>query len=249
MKIVRIKTGKAENKKDMFVVLCLIQSVAAVLIVFMIFAVSRINQGLFSDMKEDIARLFSSDYDIGGYYTEEEKTVLSTAMTVSADNEACEKEDESKDEDALFCIGKSEDGAFDIYDVSSVMPVEGRITSEYGYRIHPVYNTESFHSGRDIAAGEGSDIYAVRDGRVTEASSAPNAGNYIKIDHGDGYFSLYCHCSCLYVSEGVNVRKGDVIAAVGQTGLATGPHLHFELHKNGEAIDPAIILEGAEGVN
>ena len=59
MKIVRIKTGKAENKKDMFVVLCLIQSVAAVLIVFMIFAVSRINQGLFSDMKEDIARLFS----------------------------------------------------------------------------------------------------------------------------------------------------------------------------------------------
>ena len=250
MKIVRIKTGKPENKRDMFVVLCLIQSVAVILIVFMIFAVSRINGELFAEMKKDISELFSSDMDIGGYYTrEDEISVQSTVMAVSSKESVCVSKESDSVEAALFRIREEKENAFDIYSEAAVMPVAGTVTSEYGYRIHPIYNTESFHSGRDIAASEGSNIYAVRDGKVTEASFAPSAGNYIKLDHGDGYFSLYCHCSCLYVSEGVNVRKGDVIAAVGQTGLATGPHLHFELHKNGEVLDPAIILEGAESVN
>ncbi len=251
MKIVRIKTAKTKSKKDMFVVLCLLQSAAVVLIVFLIFAVSRINADLFSEMKTDIGKLFTEDADIGGYYTQsEEITVQSAAVSVSSASFTQETVQAEEDTSAAaFTVTSVEKSVFDTYDADAVMPVNGRITSEYGYRIHPIYYTESFHSGRDIAAAEGSNIYAVSDGVVIEAGQASNAGNYVKIDHGDGYSTLYCHCSALFVTEGINVRKGDVIAAVGQTGLATGPHLHFELHKDGTVTDPEIILEGAQSVN
>lgn len=251
MKIVRIKTAKTKSKKDMFVILCLLQSAAVVLIVFLIFAVSRIDSDLFSEMQADIGKLFMSDADIGGYYTpSEDKTVQSAVISVSSAEEKEEVSEEKEDtEKTVFTVEYTENSVFDTYAADAVMPVNGKVTSEYGYRIHPIYYTESFHSGRDIAAAEGSNIYAVSDGVVIEAGQANSAGNYIKIDHGDGYYTLYCHCSALYVTEGINVRKGDVIAAVGQTGLATGPHLHFELHKDGQVTDPEIILKGAQSVN
>lgn len=250
MKIVRIKTGRPEKKKDMFAVLCLIQSVTLILTVLLIFAVSRADSDLFEGMKQDIGKLFAEDYDIGGYYTGEEKISLqSSVIALSAVNEGVQNVASEKSEPVTFTVCKSDidipEGGYN----TAVMPVNGTVTSEYGNRIHPIYNTESFHSGRDIAAAEGSDIYAVCDGKVIETGQAANAGIYAKIDHGDGYVALYCHCSALYVKEGINVRKGDVIAAVGQTGLATGPHLHFELHKNGVVTDPDEILAGAENVD
>ncbi len=250
MKIVRIKTGRPEKKKDMFAVLCLIQSVALILTVLLIFAVSRADSDLFESMKQDIGKLFADDYDIGGYYTGEENiTVHSSVITLSSVNEVAKKIDSGKNDSVTFSVCKADTGILEACDDAAVMPVNGTVTSEYGNRIHPIYNTESFHSGRDIAAAEGSNIYAVRDGHVIEAGRAANAGIYAKIDHGNGYVALYCHCSELYVEEGINVRKGDVIAAVGQTGLATGPHLHFELRKDGVITDPEEILAGAVNVD
>ncbi len=123
-------------------------------------------------------------------------------------------------------------------------PVPGshRVTSQYGYRIHPVYKTKKFHSGIDIGAGYGLDIVAAADGVVTLATTNGGYGKCIVINHGTengkAITTLYGHCSTLLVSKGDTVKKGQVIAKVGSTGVSTGPHLHFEVRRNGSAVDP-----------
>lgn len=248
MKIVGIRTKKPEVKRDMFAVLCLIQCAALVSMVLLIFIVSRTDGELFLEMKQDIGKLFAEDLDIGGYYTENNEPSVQGAVInmsqITQESVAAEKETQ-----AQLVADAPGDNVLEVYDSAYVMPVNGTVTSEYGSRIHPVYYTESFHSGRDIAAAEGSNIYAVADGTVIAAGQAEKAGLYVKIDHGNGYTALYCHCSALYTEEGINVRKGEVIAAVGQTGLATGPHLHFELYRDGVITDPGEILAGAVNVD
>ncbi len=119
-------------------------------------------------------------------------------------------------------------------------PVPGvtRITSQYGYRIHPVYKTKKFHSGIDIGAGYGLNIVASADGVVTLATTNGGYGKCIIINHGSGLTTLYGHCSTLLVSKGDSVKKGQVIAKVGSTGVSTGPHLHYEVRVNGATTDP-----------
>lgn len=253
MKITEKTEDKKPYKKDMFVVLCLAQSAAVILIVLVIFAVSRISPQAFDTMTEDIEDIFSKNYDIGGYFTPTEEKEFSVSLsdektvgTVMLSEEAATGREEISLPVCAVNSPVSDD--IDFYSEKAVMPVSGTVTSEYGYRIHPVYGGESFHSGRDIAAAEGSSIYAVRDGKVVAAGTASSAGNYIKIDHGNNEATLYCHCSRLFVKKGETVRKGDVIAAVGQTGLATGPHLHFEYHVNSSVTDPEIILSEAVSV-
>lgn len=119
-------------------------------------------------------------------------------------------------------------------------PVPGsqRITSYYGWRIHPVYKTKKFHTGIDIGAGYGLDIVAAADGVVTLATTNGGYGKCIIINHGSGITSLYGHCSTLLVSVGDKVTRGEVIAKVGSTGVSTGPHLHFEVRQNSSTTDP-----------
>ncbi len=119
-------------------------------------------------------------------------------------------------------------------------PVPGsqRITSSYGWRIHPVYKTRKFHSGIDVGAGYGLDIVAAADGTVTLATTNGGYGKCVIINHGSGISTLYGHCSSMLVSVGAKVTKGQVIAKVGSTGVSTGPHLHFEVRVNGSTTDP-----------
>lgn len=118
-------------------------------------------------------------------------------------------------------------------------PVGSReITSPFGWRMHPIYGTQKFHTGVDIAAGTGSPIRATADGVVIYAGWYGGYGEAVVIDHGNGLSSVYAHCSVIYVRKGENVRQGQTIAGVGSTGNATGPHLHFEVRENGTAIDP-----------
>ncbi len=121
-----------------------------------------------------------------------------------------------------------------------VWPVPGvtRITSYYGYRLHPVYKVQKFHSGIDIGAGYGLNIVASADGVVTLATTNGGYGKCIIINHGSGLTTLYGHCSTLLVSSGDTVTKGQVIAQVGSTGVSTGPHLHYEVRVNGATTDP-----------
>lgn len=120
------------------------------------------------------------------------------------------------------------------------VPSSHTITSNYGYRIHPISGTKKLHAGIDIGAAGGANIVAGDSGTVMLASFGYNGGygNYIIINHGNGVTTRYAHCSNLYVSTGETVTKGQVIAAVGSTGASTGNHLHFEVRINGESQNP-----------
>ena len=114
------------------------------------------------------------------------------------------------------------------------LPVAGTITSPQGYRTDPITGETSYHSGTDIAVPEGTPILAAADGTVTVANALDSWGGsygyYVKLDHGGGLTTLYAHCSSICVTAGQQVQAGEVIAYVGQTGRATGPHLHFEIN-------------------
>lgn len=113
-----------------------------------------------------------------------------------------------------------------------------RISSPYGERINPISKEKTFHSGIDILAPEGSNIVSAYDGIVIFAEYYNDYGNTVKIQHNNGMITLYAHCSELLVNEGDKVKAGDLIAKVGSTGKATGEHLHFEIQKAGEPVDP-----------
>lgn len=125
------------------------------------------------------------------------------------------------------------------------LPVAGRQSSGFGYRLHPILNVVRFHFGTDVAAGAGETITAFADGTVVFAGYDESYGWHLKIDHGDGWVSHYCHCSRLLVQTEQAVSMGDAVALVGATGLATGPHLHFELTKDGVFLNPEYYINAA----
>lgn len=122
------------------------------------------------------------------------------------------------------------------------LPINGSITSGFGYRSDPFTGETVFHGGLDIAAAEGTPIVAADDGIVTVANGVDPWGGgygfYVMIDHGDGYETLYGHCSSICVTYGQTVKKGEMIAYVGSTGNSTGNHLHFEIRSNEKRINP-----------
>lgn len=122
------------------------------------------------------------------------------------------------------------------------LQVHDEITSPFGYRMHPILHKRLFHSGIDIAALYGASILAVDSGMVVFAGWNSGYGKMVIIDHGSNLATVYGHCSLLRVNQGQSVTKGQVIAQVGSTGLSTGPHLHFEVRRNGVPVDPLSYL-------
>lgn len=122
--------------------------------------------------------------------------------------------------------------------ISYQMPVSGRISSNFGNRFHPIDKVMKFHAGMDIAAPVGTKIGAAADGVVTFAGWSKGYGNLVVVKHADGKETRYGHTSKMFVKEGDSVVAGQQIAAVGSTGKSTGPHLHFEVRENGEAVNP-----------
>lgn len=118
------------------------------------------------------------------------------------------------------------------------MPVSGRVSSGFGYRTHPILKERRLHTGIDFAAAAGTPIRAAADGVVITSTYLRGYGNAIVIDHGGSVATLYAHCSVLLIQSGASVKRGQVIAKVGSTGLSTGPHLHFEVRINGTPVDP-----------
>ncbi|MDO7834854.1 M23 family metallopeptidase [Sphingobium sp. HBC34] len=117
-------------------------------------------------------------------------------------------------------------------------PVAGRMTSSFGMRRHPILGYTRMHAGIDFAARYGSPIYAVTDGVVAYAGRHGGHGNYVRIAHGGGLATGYAHMSHIAAAPGQRVRRGQVIGYVGSTGLSTGPHLHYELYRNGQVVNP-----------
>jgi len=121
------------------------------------------------------------------------------------------------------------------------VPVVGTQTSDFGSRLSPITGQPGFHYGLDLAADEGVSIGAFADGTVREIGES-SYGKYLILDHEDGFSTLYAHCSSISATVGQSVECGEEIALVGQTGNATGPHLHLEIWKDGAALDPANYL-------
>lgn len=113
------------------------------------------------------------------------------------------------------------------------------MASGYGMRIDPHYKTPAFHEGMDFTAPTGTPIYATGNGTVTRSDNGSRGyGNHVRIDHGFGYLTLYGHMSEIAVKQGQNVIRGEIIGYVGNTGKSSGPHLHYEVHKNDRPINP-----------
>lgn len=127
--------------------------------------------------------------------------------------------------------------------IPSIQPVANKdlknTASGWGYRIHPVYKIRKFHYGMDFTAPTGTEVYATGDGSVEEATDEHSGyGKMITLNHGYGYKTVYAHLSRYNVRAGQKVKRGEIIGYVGSTGISTAPHLHYEVHKNGEPVNP-----------
>ena len=126
--------------------------------------------------------------------------------------------------------------------ISFIVPVQGTISSTFGWRNPTTSTVPKYHTGLDIAASEGTIIKSATEGKVILASSEGDYGKHYKIQSGD-IIIIYAHCSKLYLKEGAQVKQGDKIAEVGSTGNSTGPHLHFEIRIEDRLVDPQLILD------
>jgi len=131
--------------------------------------------------------------------------------------------------------------------IPSRMPVEGvRLTSSYGMREHPVLGGRRAHKGIDLAGPVGTPVYATADGVISKAEWFSSYGLFVSIEHGGALQTRYGHMSRLNVAYGQQVHKGDLIGFIGSTGRSTGPHLHYEVRVNGEAVNPLPYMQHSE---
>lgn len=132
--------------------------------------------------------------------------------------------------------------------IPAIQPVTNkdlkRTASGWGYRIHPIYKVRKMHWGMDFTAPVGTPVYSTGNGKVTELAGSVSGyndlGHYVKINHGWGYETVYAHLSKYNVKQGQEVKRGDIIGYVGNTGASTAPHLHYEVHKDGQRVNPAL---------
>ncbi len=199
-----------------------------------------------TEQEEQIAarNILSAEQDkLEGLRNERVKVVNQLNSDIAA-LEAAEKQKE-KDANALQAeinkaLGKSSNNVVYKGNGKFAWPsaASTRITSQYGYRIHPIFGTKKLHRGLDIGAPAGTDVLAAEDGVVLTAGYNNSYGYYITINHGSGYVTLYAHNSKLLVKSGQSVTRGQVIAKCGSTGNSTGPHIHFEVQINGKLANP-----------
>jgi murein DD-endopeptidase MepM/ murein hydrolase activator NlpD len=149
---------------------------------------------------------------------------------------------QSKSFEEVYELAKSKDTMLKC--IPAIQPVSNkelkRLASGFGMRIHPIYKIAKMHTGLDFTADIGTEIYATGDGVIESIESKFSGyGQHVVINHGFGYESLYAHMSRVAVRPGQKVRRGQIIGYVGNTGTSTGPHLHYEVIKNGEKVDPS----------
>lgn len=148
---------------------------------------------------------------------------------------------QSKSFDEVFKLAKNKE--IMLASIPAIQPISNkdltRLASGFGYRTHPIYKIQHLHTGLDFTAPVGTEIYTAGDGTVKEVNIEPRGyGMHVIISHGFGYETLYAHMSKFAVKQGQKVKRGEIIGYVGNTGTSTGPHLHYEVIKNGEKINP-----------
>lgn len=143
-------------------------------------------------------------------------------------------------EDASSVMETNDDNK-SVNDNSFIKPLSGTITSRFGNRNPSSPNVPKYHTGIDISANIGTKIVAAMDGKATQVSDEGDYGKHLRIEKGD-ITTLYAHCNKIYIKDGDDIKQGEEIAEVGQTGNATGPHLHFEIRKGDEFLDPETLI-------
>ena len=184
---------------------------------------------LFMEQKKKDLEAYENDI------TNQEKAIAEyEAMIKEQDEEIQALEKAIEADKKLLSLRVTYDGGRFAFPVASYT----RVSSDYGWRIHPKLKVKQFHNGVDLASAKGTAIYAAYDGVVVAAAYSSTMGNYVMINHGDNLYTIYMHASVLKVSENAVVKKGDTIALVGSTGRSTGSHLHFTVRKDGEYVSP-----------
>ena len=191
-------------------------------------------QKIIDNSKQNEAQ--NQEENIGGAIEEVANLEETTEVTEKEENEK-EVEKELSEEEQM-----KRDSEEIKSKISFIKPLEGIITSRFGWRNPNVSTVSKYHTGIDIAAEQGTNIIAATSGKVVLASSTGAYGNHLKIEVED-IIILYAHCLSLEVKEGDEIKQGQVIAKVGSTGNSTGPHLHFEIRKDGRYVNPDLILE------
>ena len=258
-----------KKKKDYLTFTVLCQFIICALLFGSLYGLKTINSGIYKEVRTIYFNNLNQNFDTFSFQTDEvskkdatvsKEQVNETKNTQKTENEFSDKEIK---EDITLTAEITGKGGKD-YAVKSekdipsnvsvngyslnqkmVKPVNGRITSQFGVRNHPISGELRFHAGIDIAAKKGTPIYSCFDGTVITASYNKWNGNYLKIKHDNNIMTVYCHCEKLKVKKGDKVKAGDTIATIGSTGSSTGPHLHFEFRIDNISYDPEIALKTA----
>ena len=252
-------TGETEKKNATLQSVIAVQLVLCLLLCGITFAVFKTSETRFEALKQAYFALFSrdmekdelqaafrrvSDFVFKPPSLAETESTTEPPLTQATETDApTEVYDGAGGEDLLY---PDEITSFSPFTVTGkfTVPVDyKRVSSNFGYRENPVTKAYGFHSGIDLAAPEGTPIYAAYAGSVSEVGYSAVRGNYIVLEHGNGVRTVYCHCSTLLAEKGANLKSGEVIAAVGATGQTTGPHLHFEIWLGTTRCNPAWVLE------
>ncbi len=230
---------KEEKPKNLMTKVVIIQLVLSLLISGLVFLVCRNDGDLSQGIKNFYSGICEKDMTVSEIL-DVFKNVTKSAFAPSV----IEEETENGTGETTTKTGEKADFSPVFLTVNFHNPIkEGNITSLFGYRISPITNKYSLHSGLDIAAPENTEIYSAYNGVVTKAEYNEINGNFIVIKHSDTLKTTYNHCNKLLVNEGEKVRKGEKIALVGATGYATGNHLHFEVILKGKYINPLWVLD------
>lgn len=230
----RRERRKPQEKQNGFMTKIIItQFVLSLLITGVLFLVCRTDSNLSQNIKSFYQGISKTDIAVSEIFNSF-KNVVQETFSPSVEEPSGETESTT---------GEKADFSPVFLTVNFTNPIkEGNITSKFGYRVSPITNEYSLHSGLDIATRENTEIHSAYDGIVVKSEYHEINGNYIVIKHSDTLKTTYNHCNKLLIKEGEKVKKGDVIALVGATGYATGNHLHFEVLLNGKYINPLYVL-------
>ncbi len=241
---------KRSEKPDWLVSISSVQLMLAVVGIVLLLLAAKFLPASFNSLKAEFNRIMQVDMSVSQIVdTVRSAVAAETPAEKYTEENSTEFEKKSTVPDAMggedVELYKATDTVcFAPIDTTAKMciPVQGRITSKFGYRVHPITGQFGIHNGTDIAAPEGTPIYAAFNGTVEETGYTSARGNYIILAHGGDTKTIYLHCSQIIASEGANIRSGEIIAKVGSTGRSTGPHLHFSIKVNGKYCNPEWLL-------
>lgn len=253
--ITRRKSVKKDNKNQKDKVshvknIFLYQIIICILIFIVFLVINIFNKNFTQYILENYKSEIEFNYSISDFYMDIQKFVDKFNPKPAFSGMGGGDEDLEFEKDILYDEEENNPDNLnsDLFEIEQMMtpliyPVKNGVeSSKFGYRKSPFSDKMEFHKALDIAAEKGSNIHATAKGRVIKASSTIYRGNYVEIDHGNNFITRYSHCDELLVKEGDLVDADQVIAKVGTTGQSTGNHLHFEMIKDGESIDPSIVL-------